>query len=62
MNKECHTGRELDCPLYSVCQYNHEERIIANIDPLKLDGSWGYEGKNYSCQKREVEFVSLLTE
>ena len=62
MNKECHTGRELDCPFYFICQYKSEGRIIANIDQLKLDGSWEYDGQNYSCQKREIEFVSLLTE
>jgi hypothetical protein len=60
MNKECQTGIELDCPLYSICQYNHKERIIANIDPLKSEGSWEYQGRNYSCQKREINIVSLL--
>ena len=60
MNKECQTGRELDCPYYVSCEYNPEERIIANIDPLKLNEAWEYNDKTYSCQKRNVEFVSLL--
>ena len=60
MNKECQTGRELDCPNYSICEYNANDRLISNIDPLKLKSSWEFEGRNYSCQKREVELISLL--
>jgi hypothetical protein len=60
MNKECHTGRELDCPMYSICSYDPKDRLISNCDPLTLEISWGYEARTFSCQYREIELKSLL--
>jgi hypothetical protein len=60
MNEKCHTGRELDCPFYSMCRYDSNDRLISNCDPLKPKNSWEYEARHYSCQDRDINLNSLL--
>jgi hypothetical protein len=60
MINKCDTGALLDCPCYSVCEYDPNKRLIVNIDPLNRDGSWEYETRNYFCQSAEIQFENLL--